>query len=531
MSITNKKRTMALTLVFMLLVSLFAACGGSTGAPVSSTAPAPASSAAPAESSSSEVSSNEPITFDIFINHTWYWTDKYEGIIPETMTERTGVSLNPTRASDAMQLGVMIASGDLPDLVYTDAMIERMSVPELAYSWDELLPEYAPNFQISDVAKEIALSYSNDGKFYTILNAFSTEEEWKAAPAGAPSTASLMYRADILEELGNPSMKTLDEYIAVLEMVKEKYPDMAGLAFDYTFMFNVFKCWFIDGWNSSLFIQNPDSIIYETSAPGYIEYLKYVNKLYRNGYILADNFAYNDGAQATELVINNKAFSYSWYAGNTSDQITGMTRANGYDNALWLQCEPMVQGAKYYNPGAGWSGVFITKKNKDPGRSIQYLQYMFSEEGQRLSQWGREGIEYTLGSDGIPVYSDEWLAARDDEELYYSKYNPAFYFGISGVTEAVGRAAGASQNALDVMDTIRANLVIVPKCQLLQPLADTDERIIQDQLKEYVKNTEAKVILSQSDDEFQKNYDQMMSDLDKMGVKKLEEFMTAELNS
>ncbi|MFV0400847.1 MAG: extracellular solute-binding protein [Oscillospiraceae bacterium] len=538
---TSRKRLISIALVLALLFTAFAGCTPSTTTSSSTAESSAAASSAESseaaessvaesgESSAAEPSALEPIILDIYVNFTWFWTDKYEGIIPEALTEATGVTLNPTRASDDRQLGVMIASGDLPDLIYTDDMHERLSNDQFCYPWEELISEHAPSFQPSDMAKEIAIANSLDGKYYTILNAFSTEAEWKAAPAGAPTTASLMYRADILEELGNPSMNTLEEYAAVLDTVKEKYPDMAGLALDHTFMFNVFKGWMIDGWNSSLFIEYPDKMVYYTSAPEYRDFLVFANDLYRRGHILADNFAYNDGSQATQLVINNKAFSYSWYAGNTSDQITGMTRANGYENALWLQSEPMVAGAKYYNPAAGWAGTYISKSCKDPGRAIQYMEYMFSEEGQRLSQWGREGTEYTLDEQGIPVFSDEWIAARDDEELFYSKYTPAYYMGISGVTEAVGRASGCSDNALDVMDIIREQLVTVPQCTLLQPLADTDERIIQDQLKDFVKNSEAKVILSQNDEEFEANYTQYMADLEKVGVQQLNDYMTARL--
>lgn len=46
---------------------------------------------------------------------------------------------------------------------------------------------------------------------------------------------------------------------------------------------------------------------------------------------------------------------------------------------------------------AGWSGMFISKKCKDPEAAIRMIAYMNSEEGQHLALWGREGIEYELG--------------------------------------------------------------------------------------------------------------------------------------
>ena len=59
-------------------------------------------------------------TLDVFINMSWYPNDSFTGIIPDLIKEETGVDLNVTIATDSNQLGVMIGSGELPDLVFTD---------------------------------------------------------------------------------------------------------------------------------------------------------------------------------------------------------------------------------------------------------------------------------------------------------------------------------------------------------------------------------------------------------------------------
>lgn len=242
----------------------------------------------------------------------------------------------------------------------------------------------------------------------------------------------------------------------------------------------------------------------------------------------ADNFAFKDRSQSIQLATAGKAFSYSFYTGNTSDQFTQLTRAGGIADATWYQSLPLGSDIKYYNAGIGWSGIFITKNCKDPGRALKFMEWMYSDAGQKLTQWGREGSEYTMGADGIPVFSQDWIDARNDDNVFYSKYNPAFYFGISGVTEAVGRASGVSENARKVMDEIRNRLVLVPEINLSVPKNDTDEKIIMDKIVDLVKNDEVSVILSKSDEEFTKNYNDLIKKVDALGVKKLEDFMTAE---
>ena len=161
----------------------------------------------------------EPITLTCFIDHNWFWTDEWTGIIPETITEKTGVRLEVTRAVDDQQLGIMIASTDLPDLVYTAANLDRLSTPEACYSYNELIEQYGLEWQPDPTLITNARSFSSDDSYYTLLQNFSTQEEVNASPSSL-MVASLGYRADILEALGNPSMATMDEFMNGLGMVR-----------------------------------------------------------------------------------------------------------------------------------------------------------------------------------------------------------------------------------------------------------------------------------------------------------------------
>lgn len=59
----------------------------------------------------------------------------------------------------------------------------------------------------------------------------------------------------------------------------------------------------------------------------------------------------------------------------------------------------------YYNTGGGWSGVFITKNNKNLEASIKFMEYLFTEERQKLGMWGREGIDWNMHQDGYPEFT------------------------------------------------------------------------------------------------------------------------------
>ncbi len=514
------ERKLCAVLCVVMMFSLLTACGKETKQPEQSKPESPSGANAAEEGKTDDI-----IELTVFIDHTWYDTDQFTGIIPEEITAQTGVRLVPIKAVDAMQLGVMIASNDLPDLIYTSQLGDRLSNPNICYAYNELIEQYAPEFKPSEDQITVAKSMAADGNYYTVLNASSTQEEWRNASAGSPTLASLIYRKDILDELGM-EINTLEDYKKVLGAVKEKYPDMVPLTMEVTFMVDFFKSNLIPGWvptTEGMVEAEGNRIIHQTSVPEYKDFLKYMNDLYRNGYINPDNFAFTDGTQSEELCKNNKAFSMSFMTGDRDTALTRDLNANGYEGKF-EHALPMSD-LSYVTPGTGWSGVYITKSNKNPEASIKLMQWMFSEEGQCVTQWGRKDIEYTLDDKGVPQFSQEWLQARNDGTMT-QKYNPNYYFGISGVVEAVGRASGISESANAAMDKIRSNLKVTLVPILVNPKSDTPERIKLDQVIETVKNYETKIYLSNSDEEFDTNVNELYARLEKLDIKALEEYYT-----
>lgn len=112
----------------------------------------------------------------LFVNMTWFWTDKWEGIIPEAITEKTGVSFDVTRAADGQQLGLMIASGDLSDMVLDGDNVSRLSSADVCFSYQDLIQKYCPDWVVDPVYVQNAVSKSNDGKYYAFFNELNTNE-------------------------------------------------------------------------------------------------------------------------------------------------------------------------------------------------------------------------------------------------------------------------------------------------------------------------------------------------------------------
>lgn len=469
---------------------------------------------------------NNPIELTVFLNHTWYGTESFTGIIPEEITKRTGIKLVPTKATDYTQLGVLASSGELPDLVFTSQMLDVLSDPEISYAYDELIADYNVDWDVPTSAQVNAKAFSADDHYYFVFSHTSSNEDW-ANSSAVPMVSSVQYRKDMLDELGMKEPTNLEELDAVFAAVKEKWPDVTPLVFAVTtWTLEPFKTW--NNCTLQEFMLNDDGtcdIVAKTDA--FKDYLKYCNSMYQKGYINADNFSW-ESADSAAAMSSGKAFARVGNTQGTNSDILSGLKDIAPDAEIYemkpLSDYPLI------NSEIGWCGTFITKNNEYPEESVRFMQFLFSDEGQRLSQWGREGIEYTMDDRGLPVFSEEWQASIDNN-TNTDEYNTNYYFGGSKILEAAARCAVQPQQYQASNDAIRESYdnqewyaYAVPKA------ADGDYKVIYDKMTDYVKTGQAKVILSADDAEFEKNYGEFISQLDAMDVDSLAAFMAPRLS-
>lgn len=474
---------------------------------------------------------DDPIELTIFLNHTWYPIEEFKGIIPDEITRRTGIRLVPTKATDASQLGVLASSGELPDLVFTSTMLDILSDPEICYSYNELIDEYNVDWDIDEGHIINAKAFSPDDNYYFIFSHASTNKDW-AKSSGVPMVGSMLYRYDMLEELGNPEINNLDDLDRVFGMVKEKWPDVTPLVFNVdTWWLEPFKTW--NGCTLQDFIINDNDqceIVAKTEP--FKQYLSYCNNMYRKGYINADNFSWNTSDMVSAFG-SGKAFAS---IGNTQTGNRPPTGSGSYlqmlqevaPNAQLREMKPLSD-YPLINSEVGWCGTFITKNNKNVEASIRFLQFMYSEEGQKLSQWGREGSEYVIDENGVPVFSEEWKKANEEGKLN-EIYCTNFHLGGSKILEAESRCAIEGEEFVESNKAIRESYTNEPWYVYSAPkTSDGDYKVIYDQMVDLVRSAQAKIILSEDDSEFEKNYNEFIEQLNKIGVDRLAEYMTPKL--
>lgn len=462
-------------------------------------------------------------TLDIFINESWWPVDTFTGIIPDAIREATGVDLNVTIAADSSQLGLMIASNELPDLIFTQAELDRLSRSQACYSYNELLERYAPDYEFPETQVSIAKSFSSDDNYYTILGNFNTAEEWAESPVPAGQMA-MYYRKDIYEALGSPRMENLDDLMKVCEMVKEKYPEMLPIAMNVYYHLNLINAWMGGSGKEKYQYMDDGSVVFKSDSPVYYDWLKYCNQLARKGYIDPENYASTNLEDNLQLVGNGEAFIFFNYL-KPSDLNNVNTRLHGTNpDADFTISAPL--GKTAYSTSRGWCGLFVSKSCDNPEAAFRFITYMFSEEGRRLSKWGREGIEWTMDETGMPQWSEEWKAIFNNSEEMNKKYNQYFYFGANGIEDVMADYCTVSEEERSKWEAYNNGYECYPELQLAAPLPSSKEGVIEAKLLEMLEAETARVIFAGDDEAFESAYQSLQEKADQIGVDTLNAYMT-----
>ena len=530
------KRTLSILVSLGIITGLLTSCSSETASTTSTTATTTNgdtsvtaqsdSDGATTSADSSETTASgttELKTLSVFINMSWYPVDSFTGKIPDAIKQATGVDLDVTIATDSSQLGVMIASGELPDLVFTDTNVNELSDASVCYSLDDLTKETGVDFSQSENYEErykIASSLSEDGQSYTLLNNYNSQDDWSDLQIGAPGQACIYYRKDLTDAAGITMPTSLDDFFDTLEQTKAAYPEMTPLGLGGVWKLQTISNWI--GVPQQQYDSSTGTYMYDTSTEAYKDFLEYGNQLYLAGDITAEDYANENEADGHQRAYNDGCVFYAWYLSGSN--LTQLQSNAVSETAEWAVLSPL--GAVPFGTSKGWAGAFVSKNCSDPAAAATLVAYLNTEEGARTAMWGVEGDDYTLDDNDVPQFSDEYLEARNDSDTWYSDYNTMFYFGSSAIEEIYMNYSGMDDTSLDQFSSYAEGYKNYPEIGIAQPSTTSDEGVIKTKLDDMKKNYEAKVIFTDSDDAFESAWNEYMSALEQTGVQTYNDYMT-----
>ncbi|MGN0762943.1 MAG: hypothetical protein ACI4MK_06130 [Aristaeellaceae bacterium] len=332
--------------------------------------------------------------------------------------------------SSEEKIATMIASQDYADIMFR--VDERMIEAGALIPLDELLESEGQNVLAAWGDSLNKLRYPSDGLVYWIGSPKNRPEE--IADAGA----CLLVQYDVLETLGFPQLRTLDDvYQAITDYMAIK-PDMNGTAWI------PWGVW-ADSWGYNQTVNNPalwingftdDSDAYidqETFDVTYFEttdyfktYLAFLNKLYNNG-LLSENAFITKYDEFNSQVASGRVLAMIYNASLISEDEAAL-RAAGMPERCYARfpvtVDETVQDRSNVYCESYDNGVGISVNCKNPELAMKVINYIAGLEGNILFNWGIEGVHYDV-VDGQRVMKPEVAAqfASDPNYRYQEGIN------------------------------------------------------------------------------------------------------------
>lgn len=551
------KKLLALVLACTMLLGVLAGCGGGKEEKDASENTVAAGSATsisywmdPQNMASKIVTS--------FNDHKGW--QKYE--------ENVGVDIDwrePASGQAAEQFNLLMAAKEQPDIMYyswnsypggPDAAIANGKI----YALNDYIEEYAPNFYAylqahPDVRREITTDSGNIYCFPGIYTYTSQDSDvWQNTIDRVPYNETfigLIIRQDLLDQVNMEVPVTLDDWYEVLKAFKDigiKYPLSAqamlmtmaqsfSSAYDLTIPVTGFPTC------AELSLDKDGKIIYGPAQPAYKDYLEFMHKLYAEG-LLDPDFFVQDRVNVQTKIVNGEVGAWVEMLPIGIGGLTAQSRAadpNSTFHAVPV-LNPVVkegQQLRYISGNAAFigSGAAITTSCKDIATACKVLDYGWSEEGNRLLNWGIEGESYEF-VDGWPKLTDQIInnnqgIAVSEAFGVYRNLNGPYPMDHSQRLESkrnYSLAPGAVDTNLEALDlwsssangTVRAGL---PATTMLPEEASAYGSAFSE-LSTYVAEMFTRFITG---DEPLENFDKYLSNLHAMGLDTVLELQTGAL--
>lgn len=372
---------------------------------------------------------DEKVSFDWYINFSWFTTEWGENLVSKKITEETGVDIRfiVPMGNEAEKFNALILSDTLPDIItlgWWENQVDIMIDKDIVYALNELADEYDPYFW--QVADETIINWytQEDGNIYGYPNSSYVPKDYEEHD-NIGSNQTFLVRKDIYEAIGSPDMTTPEGFKAAVRKAAEMFPEVDGkpLIPIGSHVFGDKGCDSFD-----LFLQNFLAVPYEQNGeyydrftdPEYIRWLKTFRELGEEGYLKEDIFI-DRRIQMEEKLSEGRYFCMIFQYTDMADQQKMLYEKNPHSIYMAVDGPKNSKGDSHALPGGGiqgWTLTFISKNCEHPDRAIQFLSYLMSEQGQKMTSVGIEGVMYDM-QDGKVVIQEEVLhMLNGDREKY-----------------------------------------------------------------------------------------------------------------
>lgn len=404
-----------------------------------------------------------PITFDWYIDFSWFQTKWGTNPVSKYVTDKTGVSLNLITPSgdETEKLNAMIETGKLPDFITLSSQndgYKRVIQNGLALPLDKLSEQYDTYFMKVADKQKLEWYRESDGHVYCYPNFSSPVSDFINYKEEKPSNQAFLVRKDIYEALGKPDMRTPEGFLAALERAKKEFPMVDGQEL-IPLGFHEFN----DSGNLSLdsilpnFLAVPreeNGKVYDKNTDSeYIRWLKTLRLANEKG-LLSKEIFIDKRAQIEEKITEGRYFAMLYQSSDMSaqqlelysrDKNKAYVAIDGPSNSKLNP--PKLSGDSI----SGWTVTLISKTCKDPMRAMRFLSYLISEEGNRDLYLGIKGSTWDV-IDGKEQFKPEVIDLLNKDRIAFdNKYGAASTYWMLEDGDLVQKWTPESEEAIKMI--------------------------------------------------------------------------------
>ena len=432
-----KKFSKILMLLVIIALFAFSACGNNDPTPPVAT-PAPptpqggtAQNPPPAQPGNG-LSPNNPVTISTLIV-TPQLAPEPGNRITQLLLDRLGVTLTydltPPDLLD-QRIGVLIAGGDLPDLLGVPdgqaRLVQARGMLRLdpfldSGQWPLLLEHIRPYRQRlswrGGGVEDGLYQFPNYNRFYGNPPMLSPEH-WGSA---------FWIQKAVLEWHNFPSLDnmTLERYFNMIEEYMTAHPYINGMpTIGFTFPTSPGHIWGMT--NPPLFLaghpNNGSVMVFDGIARIYgntqyaEDYFRFLNRAHARGIVDPETFTQTLDQYLANLASGRVLGMHDqrWAFSVSYDALVSA----GLYNRTWVGTMPVFPGRTPWYADRDvmnvHQGMGISSMANNPELLLTFLETMMTEEWQILLSWGEEGIDYNVDADGMFYRTPEQVANRND---------------------------------------------------------------------------------------------------------------------
>ncbi|MDR2932007.1 MAG: extracellular solute-binding protein [Oscillospiraceae bacterium] len=454
------KKVITLLLTATLIVTMMA-CGTT---PSSDAQPSSAADPASGQSSSQAAGStdagavdpevgvapmsnaNDPITFTMFIRDPGQAPASGNEALAK-ITELTGVTIKwEFLVGDlAQKLGVMMAGGDYPDLIFAGDSLSKLIEAKALVPLEDKLENYPNLWMQIDNGALLPYMTAEDGHAYSLpSNPQLTNDFTTFRPVFEAQIGFFIQKA-VLADAGYPIPKTVDEYFTLIEEYKAKNPEIDGVqTMGFEILMDDWRNWGLRAPVGCLMGFSNQGEVFVDEANGYKvssyhindeakDYYKRLNEAYHNGIVDPATFTKTFDEYIADITTGAVLgfFDQVWNFRNGLNVLKNDGKFERTYVAVPLASPGYTDG--YMDEPTGQpdavNGIAITNNCKDVDRVLEYFDWLMQREVQDWMRWGVEGKDWVYSSNGTDKVLTEagraiWLdPAEKRDKTAWCAYN------------------------------------------------------------------------------------------------------------